>query len=216
MRSYAVAPEANLVPDQTAPDQRSDERFTTLFRVARVVLEDGAQHLCLIRNIGAGGLMLETYARFDTGMAVRVEPKGSAPVSGKICWVKDRNAGVAFDAPIDVAGYLNPHQVPAAREAPRGPRLTVDRRARLRVGVMWHLVDLIDLSQKGAKVKSDLPMEMEAAVELMVERLAPVSGRVRWIKEDRIGIEFSRAIALADLAEWASALPGEEAAPAGD
>ncbi|WP_423606493.1 PilZ domain-containing protein [Sphingomonas sp. MS122] len=213
MRSYAVAPEANLVPDQPAPDQRSDERFTTLFRVARVVLEDGAQHLCLIRNIGAGGLMLETYARFETGTAVRVEPKGSPPVSGKICWVKDRNAGVAFDAPIEVATYLNPHQL-SAREAPRGPRLTVDRRARLRVGVMWHLVDLVDLSQKGAKVKSDLPMELEAAVELMVERLPPVSGRVRWIKEDRIGIEFSRAIPLADLAEWASALPGEEVAAA--
>ncbi|MCW4462221.1 PilZ domain-containing protein [Sphingomonas sp. BT-65] len=216
MRSYAVAPEANLVSDQRAPDQRSDERFTTLFRVARVVLEDGAQHLCLIRNIGAGGLMLETYARFDTGTAVRVEPKGSAPVNGKICWVKDRNAGVTFDAPIDVAAYLNPHQLSPTLEAPRGPRLTVDRRARLRVGVMWHLVDLIDLSQKGAKVKSDLPMELEASVELMVERLAPVSGRVRWIKEDRIGIEFSRAIALADLAEWVSALSDEEAAPAGD
>ena len=138
MRSSAVAPEANLVPDQ-----RADERFTTLFRVARVVVESGAQHLCLIRNIGAGGLMLETYAPFDTGTAVRVEPKGSAPVSGKICWVKDRNAGVAFDAPIDVADYLNPHQLRAPREAPRGPRITVDRRVRMRVGVMWHLVDLI-------------------------------------------------------------------------
>ena len=92
MRSSAVAPDANLVSDQ-----RADERFTTLFRVARVVVEDGGQHLCLIRNIGAGGLMLETYAPFDTGTAVRVEPKGSPPVSGKICWVKDKNAGVILD-----------------------------------------------------------------------------------------------------------------------
>lgn len=210
MRSSAVAPESNLVPDQ-----RADERFTTLFRVARVVLADGAQHLCLIRNIGAGGLMLETYAPFAAGTAVRVEPKGSAPVNGTICWVKDRNAGVAFDAPIDVAAYLNPHQL-CAQETPRGPRLTVHRPARMRVGVMWHLVDLLDLSQKGAKVRSDLPMEMDAAIELMVERLAPLSGRVRWIQEDRIGIEFSSAIALADLAGWAIALRDEGAATAGD
>ncbi|WP_343520261.1 PilZ domain-containing protein [Sphingomonas sp.] len=210
MRNIAVAPEASLVPDQ-----RTDERFTTLFRVARVVAEDGAQHLCLIRNIGAGGLMLETYAAFDPGMAVRVEPKGSEPVAGRICWVKDRNAGVTFDAPIDVAAYLNPQQL-SAQETPRGPRLTVHRRARLRVGVMWHLVDLLDLSQKGAKVKSDLPMEMDAAVELMIEGLGSPSGRVRWIKEDRIGIEFSTAIALADLAEWASALPEAEEAAGGE
>lgn len=208
MRSSAVAPESNLVPDQ-----RSDERFTTLFRVARVVMADGAQHLCLIRNISAGGMMLETYAPFDTGSAVRVEPKGSEPVSGRICWVKDRHAGVAFDAPIDVAAYLNPPQPAAAQETPRGPRLTVRRRARLRVGAMWHLVDLLDLSQKGAKVQSDLPMEMDAAVELMVDRLAPLSGRIRWITEDRIGIEFSSAIPLAELAEWASSLAADEAAP---
>lgn len=211
MRGQADAPEWNF-----GPDQRAGERFTTLFRVARVVTDSGGQHLCLIRNIGAGGLMLETYAPFDMGTAVRVEPKGCEPVSGTICWVKERNAGVAFDVPIDVAAYLSLNQPPAAEEMPRGPRIMVSRRARLRVGVMWHLVDLIDLSQKGAKVRSDLPMEMDAGVELMVERLAPLSGRVRWMKEDRIGIEFSNAIALADLAEWASALPGDESGAAGD
>lgn len=212
MRGSADAPEWSAALDQRV-DQRAGQRFTTLFRVARVVTADGAQHLCLIRNIGAGGLMLETYTPFEMGTAVRVEPKGCEPVSGRIAWVKDRNVGVAFDAPIEVAAYLNVGQSPGAEGIPRGPRLTVGRRARLRVGVMWHVVELIDLSQKGAKVQSDLPMEMEAAVELMVERLAPLSGRIRWMKEDRIGIEFSNAIALADLAEWARTLPGEGAAP---
>lgn len=208
MRGSADAPEWNSILDQ-----RSGQRFTTLFRVARVVTEAGAQHLCLIRNIGAGGLMLETYVPFGFGTAVRVEPKGCEPVNGKICWVRDKNAGVAFDAPIDVAAYLSLNQPPDLQETPRGPRLTVGRRARLRVGVMWHVVELIDLSQKGAKVQSDLPMEMDAGVELMVERLAPLPGRIRWMKEDRIGIEFSTAIALADLAEWASTLPGADIPP---
>ncbi|WP_447727938.1 PilZ domain-containing protein [Sphingomonas koreensis] len=208
MRGSADSPDWNAVPDQ-----RSGQRFTTLFRVARVVIEDGAQHLCLIRNIGAGGLMLETYAPFGLGTVVRVEPKGCEPLSGRICWVKDKNAGVVFDTPIDVAAYLNLNQLPETQETPRGPRLMVGRRARLRVGAMWHVVDLIDLSQKGAKVQSDLPMEMDAAVELMVERLPSLSGRVRWMKGDRIGIEFSTAIALADLAEWAQTLPGEAGVP---
>ena len=204
MRGSADAPDWNAIPDQ-----RSGTRFTTLFRVARVVVENGTQHLCLIRNIGAGGLMLETYAPFALGTVVRVEPKGCEPVTGKICWVKDRNAGVAFDAAIDVADYLNLNHLPVERETPRGPRLMVERRARLRVGAMWHVVDLIDLSQKGAKVQSDLPMETDAAVELAVEGLDALSGRVRWMKGDRVGIEFSTAIALADLAEWAQTLPGE-------
>lgn len=206
---------ASAVPEPgLAHDQRADQRFTTLFRVARVVTDSGGQYLCLVRNIGAGGLMLETYAPFDTGTAVRIEPKGCEPLNGTICWVKDRNAGVAFDSPIDVAAYLHAHQLATALETPRGPRLTVGRRARLRVGPMWHLVQLIDLSQKGAKIESDLPMELDASVELMVENLAPLSGRVRWVQENRLGIEFSSAIALADLAGWASLLQGEGAAPA--
>lgn len=204
MRGSADAPDWNAIPDQ-----RSGQRFTTLFRVARVVVDGGAQHLCLIRNIGAGGLMLETYAPFALGTAVRVEPKGCEPVTGKICWVKDKNAGVAFDAAIDVAAYLNLNHLPAAQETPRGPRLMVGRRARLRVGAMWHVVDLIDLSQKGAKIQSDLPMEADAAIELAVDGLAALSGRVRWMKGDRIGIEFSIPIPLADLAEWAQTLPGQ-------
>lgn len=203
MRGSADAPDWNAIPDQ-----RSGARFTTLFRVARVVVDTGAQHLCLIRNIGAGGLMLETYAPFALGTAVRVEPKGCEPVTGKICWVKDKHAGVAFDAAIDVAAYLNLSHLPAAQETPRGPRLMVGRRARLRVGAMWHVVDLIDLSQKGAKVQSDLPLEADAAIELAVEGLEALSGRVRWMKVDRIGIEFSTPIPLADLAEWAQTLPG--------
>lgn len=203
MRSLAGAPES-----QPAFDERSGERYTTLFRVARVVTDCGAQHLCLIRNIGAGGLMLETYVPFAVGTRVQIEPKGCTPVSGEIRWVKDRNAGVAFETPIDVSDYLNRNQLTAGRETPRGPRLVVGVRARLRVGAIWHLVDLIDLSQKGAKIESDLPMELEAAVELMVDQLAPVSGRVRWIKGERVGIEFSSLIPLADLAEWASTLPG--------
>lgn len=198
------------IPDVSQlPDQRSGERYTTLFRVARVVTGCGAQHLCLIRNIGAGGLLLETYVPFDAGTKVRIEPKGCTPVDGEVRWVKDRHAGVAFDTPIDVPDYLNQNQLTAGREIPRGPRLVVGSRARLRVGAMWHLVDLIDLSQRGAKIESDLPMELEAAVELMVERLAPVSGRVRWIKGERAGIEFSAPIPLADLAEWASSLPSD-------
>jgi hypothetical protein len=204
VRGSADAPDWNAIPDQ-----RTGQRFTTLFRVARVVVENGAQHLCLIRNIGAGGLMLETYAPFALGTAVRVEPKGCEPITGKICWVKDKNAGVAFDAAIDVAAYLNLSHLPAAQEMPRGPRLMVGRRARLRVGAMWHVIDLIDLSQKGAKIQSDMPMEADAAIELAVEGLAALSGRVRWMRGDRIGVEFSTPIPLAELAEWAQTLPGE-------
>ena len=151
----------------------------------------------------------ETYTPFGQGTHVQVEPKGCAPIGGRIAWVKDKHAGVAFDAPIDVGAYLQPHHLHVKLHTPRSPRLTVLRRARLRVGPMWHVVQLLDLSQKGAKVESDLPIEMDESVELMVDGLPTVSGHVRWVQEARAGIEFSRAIPLPDLAEWARSLSGD-------
>ena len=61
-------------------DRRADDRTTTLFQVARLLTERGAQHLCLIRNIGPGGMMLEIYAPLEAGMRVDAEIVDSVPL----------------------------------------------------------------------------------------------------------------------------------------
>ena len=147
-------------------DRRADERMTTLFQVARLLTDQGAQHLCLIRNIGSGGMMLELYAPLEPGTRVRIEPKVCDPVGGVVRWAQAGQAGIAFDAPIDVHNYLHTHHVLLPDQLPRCPRVTTQLRARLRIGAVWHLVPLIDLSQGGAKVETDLPVELGQGVEI--------------------------------------------------
>ncbi|PKP93719.1 MAG: hypothetical protein CVT77_04510 [Alphaproteobacteria bacterium HGW-Alphaproteobacteria-16] len=198
---------AELPPDPAIEtDRRAGERFTTLFQVARVLTEDGTQRLCLIRNIGPGGLMLETYTPFEPGTRVRVEPKMCGSLTGTICWAREKHAGIAFDQPIEVQEYLKSCTLPEG-QVPRGPRVITGRRGRLRVGPIWHLVNVIDLSQGGAKVETDLPVEMNAQVELSIDRFTSLPGRVRWIRDERVGITFTSALPLADLAHWTAMLP---------
>ena len=54
-----------------------------------------------IRNLSAGGLMVELPHAIDVGSAVEVEVRGMGWVSGTIAWNAVGRAGVAFDTPID-------------------------------------------------------------------------------------------------------------------
>ncbi|MCR5869371.1 MULTISPECIES: PilZ domain-containing protein [unclassified Sphingomonas] len=186
----------------TGADRRSDARITTLFQVARLLTGDGAQHLCLIRNIGPGGMMLEIYAPIEPGLRVRVEPKVCDPITGVVRWAEARQAGIAFNDPIDVHTYLHSHNVLLPDQLPRCPRVTTAMRARLRIGAVWHLVPLIDLSQGGAKVETDLPVELGQGVEIDIEGIGVLGAHVRWVRGERVGLVFTCPLRLALVAQW--------------
>ncbi len=54
-----------------------------------------------VRNLSAGGLMVELPHDVPVDTAVEVEIRGIGWVSGRIAWNTVGRAGVAFDAPID-------------------------------------------------------------------------------------------------------------------
>lgn len=188
-----------LSPDD---DRRADVRTTTLFQVARLLTEDGAQHLCLIRNIGPGGMMLEIYAPLEPGTRVRIEPKVCDPIAGVVRWALEGQAGIAFDHPIDVHAYLHTHNVLLPDQLPRCPRVTTALRARLRIGAVWHLVPLIDLSLGGAKVETDLPVELGQGAEIDIAGIGTLGAHVRWVRGERIGLIFTNPLPVARVAQW--------------
>ncbi|WP_066657336.1 MULTISPECIES: PilZ domain-containing protein [unclassified Sphingomonas] len=183
-------------------DRRAGDRTTTLFQVARLLTQDDAQHLCLIRNIGPGGMMLELYAPLEPGTRVRIEPKVCDPIAGVVRWFQAGQAGIAFDDAIDVHAYLHEHHVLLPDQLPRCPRVTTAMRARLRIGAVWHLVPLIDLSQGGAKVETDLPVELGQGVEIDIAGIGTLGAHVRWVRGERIGLIFTSALRLARVAQW--------------
>ena len=88
--------------------------------------------------------------------------------------------------------------VPVAREAVRNVNHRDDDRHRLqaeeaiiRVGRKKHRVELINLSGGGAMIRTDLALNMWQKLFLVLGDCDPVEAAVRWIRDDRIGLEFA-------------------------
>lgn len=88
--------------------------------------------------------------------------------------------------------------IPMARDTSRSTNHRDDDRHRLqaehatlRLGGKDHQVDLINLSGGGAMIRTDATLAMWQKVHLALGDCTPVECAVRWIRGDRIGLEFA-------------------------
>lgn len=63
--------------------------------------------------------------------------------------------------------------------------------ARLKVGRKNHVVDLVNLSGGGAMIRTDAPLAMWQKVTLFLGDCDGLECAVRWIRGDRVGLEFA-------------------------
>ncbi len=190
---------SNQVP--APPDRRQQERHIKILRVGIVII-DGRRELCLIRNISAGGLMAHVYSNIHNGQRVTVELKSHQQIQGHVVWVREANAGIAFDEPVDIGELLaNPPVLDNGWRA-RTPRVEVDRLATLRAGSRTSWVQVRDISQSGIKIDCEQPLDIGGDVVLTLENFRPVPGVVRWQSGRACGISFNQLIPLAELIEW--------------
>ena len=88
--------------------------------------------------------------------------------------------------------------VSVAREEVRSVNHRDDDRHRLqaeqaviRVGNKRHAVELVNLSGGGAMISADVALDMWQKVFLILGDCDPVEAAVRWIRGDRVGLEFA-------------------------
>jgi hypothetical protein len=192
---------SNDVPQP--PERRTAERHIKILRVGTIVVE-GRRELCLIRNISAGGVMAHVYSQLTPGQSVSIELKTSQPVNGRVVWTRGGNAGIQFDATVDVAELLAAPQGVDNSWRPRTPRVEIDRMATLRVGARTCWVHARDISQSGVKIEAepgDAPTAGEEVV-ITLEGFRPLAGVVRWSSEGACGISFNGLIPFGDLIAW--------------
>lgn len=183
------------------PERRQGERVVTILRVGALIV-DGQRELCLIRNMSAGGLLAHVYSRVETGQRVTVELKTHQQIDGRVVWVKDENAGIEFDMPVDITAMLANPPVLDNGWKPRMPRVEVDRVASLRIGAATHWVQIRDISQGGVKIAWDQPIEVDTPVVITPENYGPVPGTVRWNGQGFCGISFNQLIPFDQLVKW--------------
>ena len=185
-------------PPSVDTDRRDGQRHMTLYRVGSVMVED-RRELCLIKNISAGGMMIRLYCKIADGTAVTIELKSGQPISGKVSWTRDQNAGISFDEPIDVIDILS-NSMEGPR--PRMPRIETDSFATLREGANMLRVRVCDISQGGLKVACETILSQGADVVVGLPGLDPQPGIACWNEGGFTGIAFNSLIPLGELVAW--------------
>jgi hypothetical protein len=186
------------------PERRASDRHLKILRVGTLIV-GGRRELCLIRNISAGGLMAHVYSRLNRGDRVTVELKTRQPVTGEVVWVRDANAGIRFDAAMDVAELLANPPLLDNGWRPRTPRVEIDRMATLRAGARTYWVQARDISQSGVKVETEHPPETATEVVLALEGFRPLPGVIRWSRDGCCGVAFNQLIPFGELIAWLKA-----------
>ena len=179
-------------------DRRDGQRHMTLYRVGSILVEN-RRELCLIKNISAGGMMIRLYCSIADGTPITVELKSGQPISGKISWARDQNAGIAFDDPIDVIDILS-----TAMDGPRPrmPRIEINCYATLRDGSNVLRVQTCDISQGGVKIRCETLILPGAEVIVALPGLEAQRGIACWNDDGFTGITFNRLLPLGDLVAW--------------
>ena len=185
--------------------RRADKRHLTLFRVGTVII-GGARELCLVKNISAGGALIRTYSRVETGQDLQIELKERQPVDGIISWVRGTDAGIEFARPVDVADLLRSS---GEGPRPRMPRVEVTCAANVRQGALIHRVTVQNVSQGGLSVESAKPLMVGREVIVSLPGMPPQGAAVRWADGDRYGITFNTVLPLAGLVDWLHSRQGQ-------
>jgi len=179
-------------------DRREGERHMTLYRVGSLLIDD-RRELCLIKNISAGGMMVRLYCSVALETPVTVELKSGQPIRGKVSWVRDQNAGVAFDQPIDVIDILS-SSMDGPR--PRMPRIETGSYATIREGANVLRVKTCDISQGGVKIRTDTILAQGSDIVVTLPGLDAQAGIVCWCSDGFVGITFNRLMPLGELVAW--------------
>lgn len=74
----------------------------SLFLMADLVFADGQPEARVrVRNLSAGGMMVESDLRLKRGARVAVTLRNIGPVAGVVVWVRSTRIGIAFEEEID-------------------------------------------------------------------------------------------------------------------
>lgn len=198
------APDGIAVEDGTCRpegERRSEVRYVTTLRIGLLHTESGKE-LCVIKNISASGMAAQAYRRFQVGEAIQVELTCDQRLDGTVQWTRDYEIGIMFPQPIDVDATLATRWVTEDGRRYRLPRVDVECSCRLRIGTRSYIAKLVNVSQGGAMLQTQRPIEGNGAVVLTLPDLGGLEGSTRWNSDLSVGICFNERLPFRVLAQW--------------
>jgi hypothetical protein len=182
-------------------DRRAEKRIAPGLPLAKLTTE----HLgdfCRVRNISAGGVMVETSGKVPVvGETAYVEFNSHHRVTGEVVWIRPPMVGIKFGRAVDLRELLSKPR-PRGGFVARPPRLEIRCGATVRIGKLYHRAEVRDISQGGVKVEINDWQCVGKPVIITIESLKPIKGIIRWYRGRQAGIVFDKSLAFEELAEW--------------
>ena len=184
-------------------EARGAERYTVLLRTAKLIA-DGAEYLCVLRDISATGVKLRLFHRLPAGDMELEMTDGQRYVIEPV-WCDGEHAGFRFARPVDVRALIETGADPYNR---RKVRLNVSKQATVGVRGSQFPVTLTNLSAHGAGIISQVPLMQYEQVRLEVDRMPVLYAKVCWCRAPRYGLVFDFGFRLEQLAGHVATLQG--------
>jgi hypothetical protein len=182
-------------------ERREHERLLTIFRVAKLT-SGHDESLCIARNLSSGGMMIEVLAQYDLSQRIHVSLTEDQHLEGSIVWQRDFTIGVQFESEINVMDVLAKRPVIRSGYMRRAPRMPIRKNAQIRIGSTALPIEICDISQYGARIKTDQEFGGHELVWVFFDELDPISGALRWRADGHAGVEFFGFIPIIRLMQW--------------
>ena len=174
---------------------RAAPRHTLLIRSAKLILGP-AEYLCVLRDISETGVAVRLFHHLAPLATMVLELQNEERHEVALVWHREDRMGMRFSHPVDVHRLIE-----APSPFKRRPiRLRVERPAVLSLGEENTMCSLLDLSQHGAKLACDRIFAIDQRVRLVAAGMPQVQAKVRWRREDRLGLVFENTFQLGELA----------------
>ncbi|MVZ98649.1 PilZ domain-containing protein [Sphingorhabdus sp. IMCC26285] len=185
-------------------ERRSSERHVAVMLIAKFSCQN-AQTVCRIRNISATGARIETNLDVQFGQSMTLELRSDLRMTGKIMWVKNGNAGIQFDTPIDVTRYLLRSESKIDRIKARAPRYDCFANIMIVTDSGCYSCTMPDIGLSGAGI-SDIPARAKLrpghVVKIIADGISSHHASVAWVDGNKAGIKFRHPLKYTDLQEW--------------
>ncbi len=121
---------------------------------------------------------------------------------GRVVWVRDRLAGIRFDAMLEPEQMLRVIQNLASTRRRSSPRLSTSAPAILRTGGRTYAAQLCDISTAGAKVRTRKVLSLGPSIMLTLPDIPPIKTYVRWVADEELGLVFETPLPIQIIALW--------------
>lgn len=194
--------------DAPVQERRRSVRHTAVMQVAKIRLGSGREELCLLRDISPEGMKAELYVSAEAGSHIEIELRTGHVLGGRITRTDGRQIGVAFDEAMPMAAMLAHCSFDDRMGTLRPPRINVNMRGLLKLGIEERPVSIGNISQAGVQIDIDQPLQAGSPCEIGMPGLPLRAATIRWWRDGQAGLLLSEPLDYPEFAEWRSIVVG--------